>query len=165
MLSTLAARLISRQAVSLTGRPSLLQHKLGGRTRVVYTATTNAPSGILSRVSHLSTLGLQSTKPILDPNAEWARMSKEASKSDHTPMNAYSGRSVRVFNGNLTDAFRKLDGILARNKVRAQLRLGERHEQKGAKRRRLSSERWRKRFAHEVRQKVQLVQKIRRRGA
>ena len=29
-------------------------------------------------------------------------------------------------------------------------RLAERHEKKGAKRRRLASERWRRRFAHEV---------------
>ncbi|KAM6500541.1 hypothetical protein JOM56_003555, partial [Amanita muscaria] len=77
----------------------------------------------------------------------------------------FSGRSVRVLNGHLADAFKKLDIILSRNKVRMQVRKDERHEQKGAKRRRLSSERWRKRFAHEVRLKVQLVQKIRRRGA
>ena len=97
-------------------------------------------------------------------------------------INQRAGRSVRVFNGNLADAFKKLDSILGRNRVRAQVRMDERHEQKGAKRRRLSSERWRKRFAHEVsgfismhvlfclillkvRLKVQLVKKIRRRGA
>ncbi|KAF8628332.1 hypothetical protein AX15_003877 [Amanita polypyramis BW_CC] len=98
-------------------------------------------------------------------NAEWARMSKEITRSGETPANPFSGRSVRVFNGNVVEAFRRLDSILGRNKVRAQARQSERHEQKGAKRRRLSSERWRKRFAHEVRLKVQLVQKIRRRGA
>ncbi|KAK2466939.1 hypothetical protein APHAL10511_001197 [Amanita phalloides] len=99
------------------------------------------------------------------PNIEWERMSKEACKLEHKPADPYSGRSVHVANGNLADAFKKLDYILARNKVRVEARKNERHEQKGAKRRRLSSERWRKRFAHEVRLKVQLVQKIRRRGA
>jgi Ribosomal protein S21 len=40
---------------------------------------------------------------------------------------------------------------LARNRVRYELRLAERHEKKGVKRRRLESERWRIRFADEVR--------------
>lgn len=61
----------------------------------------------------------------------------------------------RVFVGgngsNLPAAFKRLDAILSRNKVRTQAVQSERHEQKGAKRRRLSSERWRRRFAHEVR--------------
>lgn len=48
-------------------------------------------------------------------------------------------------------ALRKLDTILARNRVKYELRLTERHEKKGVKRRRLQSERWRKHFANEVR--------------
>ena len=52
----------------------------------------------------------------------------------------------------MAEAYRRLTNILQRNKVRPQLRLAERHEKKGEKRRRLSSERWRKRFAHEVSQ-------------
>jgi len=62
------------------------------------------------------------------------------------------GRTVLNPSGkNLSATFRKLEGILARNQVRKQLRMTERHEKKGVKRRRLSSERWRKRFADEVR--------------
>ncbi|KAG6890717.1 hypothetical protein C0995_005090 [Termitomyces sp. Mi166 len=76
-----------------------------------------------------------------------------------------SGRSVFVKSGNIGDAYGRLQSILQRNRVQAQLRLTERHEKKGVKRRRLSSERWRKQFAHEVRKKVQLVTKIRNRGA
>lgn len=49
------------------------------------------------------------------------------------------------------DALRMLDGILSRNKVKYQLRMTERHEKKGYKRRRLASERWRNQFANEVR--------------
>ncbi|PFH54377.1 hypothetical protein AMATHDRAFT_53331 [Amanita thiersii Skay4041] len=101
----------------------------------------------------------------LTADGEWARMAKELAKNEPLVANPFSGRTVRVVNNNLADAFRKLDGIIGRNKVRAQLKQSERHEQKGAKRRRLSSERWRKRFSHEVRLKVQLVEKIRRRGA
>ncbi|KAF9069658.1 hypothetical protein BDP27DRAFT_1222037, partial [Rhodocollybia butyracea] len=75
------------------------------------------------------------------------------------------GRSVRVTDGNLADSFAKLNNILSRNKVRQQLYLNNRHEKKGPKRRRLQSERWRRLFAHEVRKNVQLVTKIRKRGA
>lgn len=58
---------------------------------------------------------------------------------------------MKVINGNVADAYRRLDSILARNRVKYELRLAERHEKKGAKRRRLKSERWRIRFADEVR--------------
>lgn len=52
----------------------------------------------------------------------------------------------------MAEAYQKLHNILQRNKVRPQLKLAERHEKKGEKRRRLSSERWRKQFAHEASQ-------------
>lgn len=55
-----------------------------------------------------------------------------------------------VFNGNVAEAFKKLEQCLSRNRVKPELRLAERHEKKGAKRRRLESERWRIRFADEV---------------
>jgi hypothetical protein len=135
----------------------------------------------------------------MDSNIVWERMSKEVSRWENVPPDPYAGmslltsvyffltarfvgRSVHV-SRDLAGAFRRLDSILSRNKVRTQALQSERHEQKGAKRRRLSSERWRKRFAHEVRLaysyfifidfpeplqvrlKVQLVQKIRTRGA
>lgn len=60
------------------------------------------------------------------------------------------GRTV-VVTRSLGDSLRALDGILARNKVKYELRLTERHEKKGVKRRRLTSERWRNSFANEVR--------------
>lgn len=60
------------------------------------------------------------------------------------------GRSVRN-TGNLAATFRTLQDILTRNKVQQTLRMTQRHEKKGAKRRRLQSERWRKQFANEVR--------------
>ncbi|KAF8894592.1 hypothetical protein BD779DRAFT_1467185 [Infundibulicybe gibba] len=97
----------------------------------------------------------------------WKARSRDALSqlARRPPANAYSGRSVKVTNGNVAEAYKQLENILSRNKVKAQLRLAARHEKKGVKRRRLSSERWRKNFAHEVRQKVQLVSKIRDRGA
>ncbi|KAF9464675.1 hypothetical protein BDZ94DRAFT_1307667 [Collybia nuda] len=97
----------------------------------------------------------------------WRQKSAAArnAAAEHPPANAYSGRCVQVMDGNVGDAYQRLNQILSRNKVRAQLRRAERHEKKGEKRRRLSSERWRRQFAHEVRKKVQLVTKIRNRGA
>jgi ribosomal protein S21 len=81
------------------------------------------------------------------------------------PKGPYAGRSVEVKNGNVAEALGRLQYTLQRNRVQLELRLTARHEKKGYKRRRLSSERWRRRFAHEVRKKVQLVNKIRARGA
>lgn len=78
---------------------------------------------------------------------------------------AYSGRSIPVIKGDVNTAYSKLNTRLKQNRVRYELRMQERHEKKGDKRRRLRSERWRRRFAHEVRKKVQLVEAIRRRGA
>jgi hypothetical protein len=60
------------------------------------------------------------------------------------------GRSVEVRNGNVADALNHLQFTLYTNRVVKELRLTARHEKKGYKRRRLSSERWRRRFAHEV---------------
>ncbi|KAF8959063.1 hypothetical protein BDZ97DRAFT_1616033, partial [Flammula alnicola] len=96
----------------------------------------------------------------------WTNRSKKALEDAiaHPPADAYAGRSVRN-TGNLAVAFKTLGEILTRNKVRQQIRMSERHEKKGAKRRRLQSERWRKQFSNEVRKKVQLVIKIRNRGA
>ncbi|KAL0946925.1 hypothetical protein HGRIS_013086 [Hohenbuehelia grisea] len=93
-------------------------------------------------------------------NSESSQISLMSQKTG----DAFSGRTVRVGH-DVGEAFRRLDAILGRNKVRLTWRQQERHEKKGVKRRRLSSERWRKQFANEVRKKVQLVNQIRHRGA
>ncbi|KAI0934396.1 hypothetical protein AcV5_006249 [Taiwanofungus camphoratus] len=81
------------------------------------------------------------------------------------PADAYSGRSIDVYNKDVAAAFAKLRRTIIQNGVVKELRLAERHEKKGDKRRRLKSERWRRRFAYEVRKKVQLVNEIRARGS
>ena len=63
---------------------------------------------------------------------------------------AHLGRSVEVRNGNVGEALAQLQTILQRNRVQAEIRATSRHEKKGEKRRRLRSQRWRRRFAHEV---------------
>lgn len=97
----------------------------------------------------------------------WAAQSKAAlaAAARSPPAGPYSGRSVPVRKGNVAFSMRVLDTILQKNKVRQMLRQQQRHEKRGEKLRRLRSQRWRKRFADEVRQKVQLVTKIRNRGA
>jgi ribosomal protein S21 len=63
----------------------------------------------------------------------------------------HAGRSVPVVKGDVESAYRKLSRVLGQNQVVRELRANERHEKVGVKRRRLRSERWRRRFAHEVR--------------
>jgi len=77
----------------------------------------------------------------------------------------YAGRTFAVADSELRQAFTKLHHCLLSNNVRFEYWKQERHEKKGYKRRRLASERWRRRFAHEVRRKVQIVNEIRARGA
>lgn len=62
-----------------------------------------------------------------------------------------TGRTVYVRNEDgFLNAYTRVQQILRDNNVRKELYRTQRHEKKGVKRRRLESERWRKRFAHEV---------------
>ncbi|KAI0318950.1 hypothetical protein OF83DRAFT_1113092 [Amylostereum chailletii] len=99
------------------------------------------------------------------PQEIWAERSDRLTKSLPLPKNAYAGRSIVVRGGNVAEALGNLTTVLRRNRVFVELRATERHEKKGEKRRRLSSQRWRRQFAHEVRKKVALVKAIRARGA
>ncbi|KIM87048.1 hypothetical protein PILCRDRAFT_4277 [Piloderma croceum F 1598] len=80
------------------------------------------------------------------------------------PPSVYYGRSVIVHPDKITLALKALSNRLRGNKVLQTWKYQMRHEKKGVKRRRLVSQRWRRRFAHEVRRKIVLVQSIQRRG-
>jgi len=99
----------------------------------------------------------------------WLRRHERGRNSILSPHNAYTGRSIAVKSSSdddgVAEAWSKLTSRLKRNNVYADFKRNERHEKKGVKRRRLESERWRRRFAHEVRKKIELVNAIRRRGA
>ncbi|KAJ6630777.1 hypothetical protein B0H10DRAFT_1938928 [Mycena sp. CBHHK59/15] len=120
-----------------------------------------------------NSLGDQVTGKDTTPEERWRNQSRERVPQlrQYPPADAYSGlivanrRSVKFKAGDFAEGSRDLDRILARNRVRYTLRATERHEKKGVKRRRISSEQWRKHFAHQVRKNVQLVNKIRRKGA
>ncbi|EPT05983.1 hypothetical protein FOMPIDRAFT_1110647 [Fomitopsis schrenkii] len=81
------------------------------------------------------------------------------------PQGPYDGRSAWVHQGDVASAFARINRTIMTNRIVPELRQHARHERAGAKRNRLTSERWRRRFAHEVRMKVKLVQEIRARGA
>ncbi|KAF8077971.1 hypothetical protein FPV67DRAFT_1443495 [Lyophyllum atratum] len=155
----LSLRSQTRQIASSSTAP---QRPLYPRARVFSQDTSKTWDNVVGRAVVAT---IQQTSRT--PEEIWQEKSKQAkwALEQEPPANAYSGRSVKVQGGNVADAYARLHSILQRNKVRAQLRRAERHEKKGEKRRRLSSERWRRQFAHEVRKKVQLVTKIRNRGA
>jgi len=104
--------------------------------------------------------------PPTDDNVEirWKRQSELFMQKQEMPRTPHSGRSVPV-TVDLTVAWNKLHRILRANNVKKELAERQRYEKPGDKRRRLKSERWRRRFAQEVRRKVQLVHEIKRRGA
>lgn len=112
---------------------------------------------------------IQNRTSLMTPEDRWRERSKKALESAgrtppahtytgiiflfcfHYPLTPSKGRTVHIkAEGDLATAYRQLDAILQRNKVRATLRMTERHEKPGVKRRRLRSQRWRKRFADEV---------------
>ncbi|KAI0831204.1 hypothetical protein BC628DRAFT_1415741 [Trametes gibbosa] len=109
--------------------------------------------------------GANKAKKDLQPEVIWKNKENNEVKELSSPNNAYSGRSVQVTKNEVAFALTKLKGILTINAVRQTAVRDERHEKKGEKRNRLKSQRWRRRFAHEVRKKVQLVNEIRARGA
>jgi small subunit ribosomal protein MRP21 len=78
-------------------------------------------------------------------------MSASTVENARPPPTPYEGRSVAVAAGGFVSSYANLRNIMARNRVQYELRLSERHEKKGYKRRRLASERWRRVFASEVR--------------
>ena len=114
-------------------------------------------------------VNVEQNGPSNSPDERWAVQSRFRMASLKSPKGPYagttvfpppsnlkafsyinSGRSIEVKSGNVADALNTLQYTLQRNRVVAELRLTARHEKKGYKRRRLSSERWRRRFAHEV---------------
>lgn len=75
------------------------------------------------------------------------------------------GRTVNVTgNTDMAGALRKLNSILASNKVRAQDRHQRFHERPGLKRKRLKSQRWRVRFKKGFVATVKRVQELKKQG-
>ncbi|KAJ3937629.1 MAG: hypothetical protein NXY57DRAFT_1079884 [Lentinula lateritia] len=119
----------SRDAETWKPIENLMMNVHDKLSHVVSSRVLSTPAEIWAQNSHVTRMSIAEAGLVNDP---------------------YSGHSSHVVDGDLADAFRRLDMILARNKVRKQLKLAERHEKKGPKRRRLESECWRWLFAHEL---------------
>jgi len=98
----------------------------------------------------------------LSPEQIWSAMSERHLAV--LPPSIYAGRSVPVKHGDISRAMNSLSTRLRANRVQKTWKYQMRHEKKGVKRRRLKSERWRRRFADEIRRKIELVRSIQRRG-
>jgi len=134
-------------------------------TRTLSRCLYNVPRAAVSISATRTALSAGAGTKGGDPNIEWERRSKLSLDALRKPPTPYTGRTVKVSAQGIAKAYTRLQIILARNNVVKELRMHERHEKKGYKRRRIKRERWRRLFAAEVRKKVQLVQAIRIRGA
>lgn len=78
-------------------------------------------------------------------------------------MGPTAGRSVVVQSG-LPQAFLKLEHVLKDNQVKTMVRLAREHERPGLKRKRLKSQRYRKRFKEGFKRMVQVALKMKKLG-
>jgi small subunit ribosomal protein MRP21 len=75
------------------------------------------------------------------------------------------GKTVQVRNGgDVGRAFREVEQLCGRNRVRQDFNKQRFHERAGLKRKRLHSERWRRRFKEAFRGTVKMVNKMRKQG-
>jgi small subunit ribosomal protein MRP21 len=82
-------------------------------------------------------------------------------------LNSSTGRHIRVDPERRMDvgrAFRSLEIMCARNKVKRDFMRQRYHERPGMKRKRLKSERWRQNFKASFKETVKLVMKMKRQG-
>jgi small subunit ribosomal protein MRP21 len=104
---------------------------------------------------------MTSANQVLDPIVEFEELWKNREiRGPPKPGKPRDGRTVDIDqNTDFQRTFQILNSILGRNNIRHELRMGERYEKPNQKRRRLRSERHRRRFADAVKQKVELVSK------
>ena len=90
-----------------------------------------------------------STSPLGVPsNDAWWKMRSNSSENQLDPGNQYSGRTlvVRGANKGFAKQFKQLGGVLARSNIKTELRIAEFYEKPSDRRRRVESERHRRRF-------------------
>jgi len=108
-----------------------------------------------------------SSRPELSPAERWEKQHEAFMDRNEVAGTAYSGRteSVTKHQVPLSIAWMRLNRTVRMNNLRQELRSQARFEKPGEKRRRLRSERWRRRFAEEVGRKIRLANAIRKRGS
>ncbi|KAG6333130.1 hypothetical protein ID866_5957 [Astraeus odoratus] len=154
VLSPALSRSRASVQCSALNRPLFPKQFLG---RSMSTSTTDDPVLIAIRAFENGSKQLKQ----LTPAKAWEERSAQLDLPP--PADVYAGRRIPVTT-DLRSTFLRLSKRLHKNSVYKEWKLSARHEKRGIKRSRLRSERWRKRFADEVRRKVQLVSTIRRRG-
>lgn len=93
-----------------------------------------------------------------------ARTINPVRELDFTPSPTL-GKTVEVRNGgDVGRAFRQVEALCSRNRVRQDFNKQRFHERPGLKRKRLHSERWRRRFKEAFRGTVKMVNKMRKQG-
>ncbi|KAL1673333.1 hypothetical protein EV122DRAFT_270573 [Schizophyllum commune] len=179
MFAALAQR-IARPAVAAASHgaasclpPQPAARLLLARSARAYSSQASSGNKGWDAVSNLANevgKSIQGSTPLgyrVSPEDAWAAMSRSIvpELERQKPAGKYKGRTVRVQNRDLSEAFRQLRVILSRNRVPQTFHYQKRHERKGDRRRRLRSENWRKAFKNEVRKRVLIVNTIRRKGA
>ncbi|KAI7859947.1 hypothetical protein BDC45DRAFT_563974 [Circinella umbellata] len=127
-----------------------LRSTLLGWTRSLTTARSFTTSTFLQAEKNTPSMAL--------PAAEWDVKNELA-----TSLEPYSGRSIANF-ANPNAAYRRLNSILAQNKVRREVRANRYYEKPTVARRRQNIERNRKLFGAMVGKKVALIMQMKQRG-
>ncbi|MCO5590112.1 hypothetical protein L7F22_044081 [Adiantum nelumboides] len=149
------AQSTAKEGISLKPQSYIDQEK---NTRLWKMALRSvAPSSDIPKSSHELAQAARKLSEFEQMEDTWR---KRKTYGPDRPALPSDGRSIAVSNsGDLARAMTNLNSIFRVNNIRTELRLGERYEKPNQKRRRLASERHRRRFAHMVREKVQLVSK------
>ncbi|KAJ1927099.1 hypothetical protein IWQ60_003219 [Tieghemiomyces parasiticus] len=125
--------------------------------------TRNLPAALLARSSGTTLLARSfSISPLAARSALHLNFPPSVSSTPSHHRDVSSGRSIAVLTANPMAPYSRLNGILSGNNIRRELRLKRRYEKPNKKRVRLSIERSNKRFNAMVREKMELVDKMRR---
>jgi small subunit ribosomal protein MRP21 len=118
----------------------------------------SAPNSADDFVTNLRSIRTNALSAIYKPEARPIR------ELEFTPGPSL-GKTVQVRNGgDVGRAFRQVEALCARNRVRTDVARQRFHERPGLKRKRLHSERWRRRFKEAFRGTVKMVNKMRKQG-
>lgn len=121
-------------------------------------------------VGDLETSSARRIAAALDPQGNTAPLPKvEVKLAYKLPMRLdfTVGRMVKVNaarNMDVGRAFRALDGLVKRNRIKAEFMRQRFHERPGLKRKRIKRERWRKHFKEGFKGMIALVKKMKKQG-
>ncbi|ORX98565.1 hypothetical protein K493DRAFT_5981 [Basidiobolus meristosporus CBS 931.73] len=130
--------------------------------------TSSAATSIRATTTYIQSSGYSTFSSYLSSNEK-----AEKTKATATEVPSFEqdfeagisqGRSVAVHNGNVMQAYRRLNNIIKDNNIRKELRQNEYYERPSVKKHRLRIERNRRLFQRIVAKKVALVMQMKNRG-